>query len=122
MTEQLNNNNQDVMRSLSQLLSYLEVEDPRIVLLEALVQGDDSSQDFFIQSEGGNCSQQPAVTCEYSTRNSHQRGLSAEQLVTASGVGSLRPTWPRCSSWSSCEGCGGRLGFEGTAEGETFSL
>ena len=76
MTEQLNNNNQDLMRSLSQLLSYLEVEDPRIVLLEALVQGDDSCQDFFIQSEGGNGGQQPAVTCEYSTRNSHQRGLS----------------------------------------------
>lgn len=40
-------------KSLGQQLSYLEVEYPRIVFLEALVFGDDASQDFFIQGEGG---------------------------------------------------------------------
>ena len=68
-------------RSSSQPLSYLEAEDPRVVLLEALVQGDDSSQDFFIQGEGGNGCQQPAVTCEHGVRSSHQRGRSAGRTL-----------------------------------------
>lgn len=57
--------------------SYLEVEDPCIVFLEALVKGDNSSQDFFIQGEGGDGCQQPAVTCEHSTGSFRQRGLGA---------------------------------------------
>lgn len=40
-------------KSLSRPLSYLEVEDPGVVFLEALVYGDDASQDLFVQGEGG---------------------------------------------------------------------
>lgn len=47
----------------SQISTDLEVEDSCIFILEALVSGNNTGQNFFIQSEGGNSCQEPAVPC-----------------------------------------------------------
>lgn len=44
--------------------TYLEVKDASIVLYEGLVVRYDSTEQFFIQCQASNGSQEPAVTCK----------------------------------------------------------
>lgn len=41
---------------------YLEVKDAGIVLLKALVMRDNTRQNLFVESQGGDSCQEPAVT------------------------------------------------------------
>lgn len=60
--------------------THLEVKDASIVLYEGLVMRYDSAEQFFIQCQASNGSQEPAIACKQAEAAGKMRG-SVETLI-----------------------------------------
>ena len=70
---------------------YWKVKDHPVVLLEALVPADPAVKQLFIQGEGGNGRQQPAVTCTMSWGTHTGQARPAGSLLPLTLTGPFNP-------------------------------
>lgn len=87
------------------------MKDPRVVLLEILVSGDNAVKQLFVQGEGGQGRQEPAVTCAVTRGRWSGRPAGSLPSLTLTVLFSppfrvrwtLGSRWPLHPPWESWE-------------------